>query len=263
MIYFSRQEFVVVATLVGLLLVGTSASVFNGSLQLPASGRGSDGPTARLEIVADEDGSRKVQGAMEPGSHLSGDWIGTGETNDGTGLWSDDAERGSAPPREDGAIDGGDESGYEAGDKAGDYWVHVAGAVNSPGVYQLPAGSRVVAAVEAAGGPTGDAALEMVNLAAPLGDGQQIYIPSREERAAGQGTFQAGGTVRGGFSKININLADARTLEELPGIGPTLALRIIQERERHGRFQKIEDLTRVTGIGTKNLELLKDFVTVD
>lgn len=139
--------------------------------------------------------------------------------------------------------------------------VHVAGAVATPGVYQVPYGSIVQEALAMAGGPLEDAVLDLTNLAAPLADGQQVYIPFTRETAEpvalpDTGTNQDGGT------RININLATAAELESLPGIGPSLAEKIIAYREQNGPFLDIEELLEVSGIGPAKLTQIRDLITI-
>ncbi|HHW55113.1 MAG: helix-hairpin-helix domain-containing protein [bacterium] len=137
----------------------------------------------------------------------------------------------------------------------GEVVVHVAGAVKRSGVYRLPEGSRVIDAVEAAGGGTEDADIHALNLADILIDGQRYYVPTLEETAGGGGSYSASGT-----GKINLNRATKAELETLPGIGPTLAERIITYREQQGPFRRPEDLKNVSGIGEKTYENLKDYI---
>ncbi|MFX4261630.1 helix-hairpin-helix domain-containing protein [Pelotomaculum propionicicum] len=152
--------------------------------------------------------------------------------------------------------------------------VHVTGAVTNPGVYVLEADARIIDAVNKAV-PMGDADLDSLKLAAKVIDGQDIYVPFEADRdgpaAAGSqpgapGTSRSGGMPAGtGFaanSLVNINTADAAQLDTLPGIGSSLAQRIIQYRENNGPFKAIEDLKDVSGIGDKNFENLKDRITV-
>ncbi|MBX5477173.1 MAG: ComEA family DNA-binding protein [Clostridia bacterium] len=136
--------------------------------------------------------------------------------------------------------------------------VDVAGAVRSPGVYILPAGARVWDAVKAAGGAAADAQLSAVNLAEPVSDGQQVYIPRKGETVAGRASA-AGGS---GPAKVDINHAGADVLEALPGIGPELAERIVKERQAHGPFRSVDDLARVSGIGPKKLEALRPLIVI-
>lgn len=154
--------------------------------------------------------------------------------------------------------------------------VHVAGAVQKPGVYRLPPGARIVDAVEAAG-TTGDSALDYLNLAAPLEDGKQVYVFSLSDLNQQQtGGTAAPGTVPplpgisalgqpNGFDAaglININTAGLSELQELAGIGPSLAQRIIDYRTEHGSFAAIEDLMLVSGIGDKRFEQIKNKICV-
>jgi competence protein ComEA len=134
--------------------------------------------------------------------------------------------------------------------------VHVAGWVRHPGVYEFPEGSRVVDAIERAGGAKQGADLAALNLAALLSDGQQVLVPKRGPPGAPAGT----GVAANGL--ININTATAEQLEELPGIGPVLAQNIVDYRTEHGPFATVEDLLNVSGIGEARLEELRDMVTV-
>jgi competence protein ComEA len=143
--------------------------------------------------------------------------------------------------------------------------VHVAGAVTHPGVVELPSGSRVIDAIEAAGGGLADADLDRLNLAAKLADGQRVLVVHVGEVAvpdasgtggdAGSGTETPGGLV-------NLNTATQAELEELPGLGPSLAGAIIDERTRRGGFQSINELRDVRGIGEKRFADLREKVTV-
>jgi competence protein ComEA len=155
-------------------------------------------------------------------------------------------------------------------------FVDVAGAVNSPLVAELPAGSRVDDAINAAGGVTGEADMRSVNRAAPLADGDRVYIPTTEETASGEAlpasaaaagsSAGAGGAAQdagqGAGGKVNINTADSAALQTLNGVGPATAQKIIDYREQHGPFASIEDLTKVSGIGDKTLEKLRDYIAV-
>jgi competence protein ComEA len=134
--------------------------------------------------------------------------------------------------------------------------VDVAGAVPRPGVYELPGGSRVKDAVEAAGGFLAEADKSTLNLAAPLEDGQRLEIPFLEGA-------QPAGAPRAGEAApelIDINIAEAEILSALPGIGPTLAQRIIDYRETYGDFYYIEDIMNVPGIGPDTFENIKDLI---
>lgn len=131
--------------------------------------------------------------------------------------------------------------------------VHVSGAVRSPGVVRVAAGSRVGEAIAAAGGALPGADLGRVNLAAPLADGQQLSVP-----LSGEGE---GGAVAGD-GRVRLNLAGAEELEALPGVGPVLAERIVAYRDEHGPFAVVEDLLGVPGIGEGKLAALREAVLV-
>lgn len=148
-------------------------------------------------------------------------------------------------------------------------YVHVIGAVERPGVYDLETGARVIDAVTAAGGLKPEAGAAGVNLARVLSDGEQIAVPTKEQLAkgeavpgaAGTGGVGASGPAQGG--KVNINTADAAMLDTLPGVGPSTAQKIIADREANGPFAAVEDLGRVSGIGPKKLDGLKDLISAN
>ena len=140
--------------------------------------------------------------------------------------------------------------------------VHVVGEVATPGVVELPAGSRLSAAIDAAGGATDAAVLSSVNLARLLTDGEQITVPNAEQvvaAEAGAGT-ETGAVVAGGL--VSLNGADAAALEQLPRVGPSLAQRILDWREAHGPFTSVDQLLDVSGIGQKTFDDLRDLVTL-
>ena len=138
--------------------------------------------------------------------------------------------------------------------------VDVAGWVHRPGVYRFDPGARVVDAVDRAGGARDGADLSLLNLAAPLVDGQQVLVPKEGETVAGAGTGTMTGP--GGTAIVNINTADETTLETLNGVGPALATAIIQYRTEHGPFTSVDQLDDVSGIGPATLEKLRPQVTV-
>ena len=153
--------------------------------------------------------------------------------------------------------DGGRSAGKAEG--AGLY-VHVAGAVRRPGLYRVPEGSRVAAALARAGGPTRAAEVAAVNLAAPVEDGQQVVVPRRGAGAApGTAAGGAPGAAAPG-GKLSLASATVDQLDELDGIGPTLAERIIEFRDENGGFRSVEQLREVEGIGEKRFEALKEAV---
>lgn len=124
--------------------------------------------------------------------------------------------------------------------------VHVVGKVTNPGVVELPVGARVQDAIDAAGGATRDKALESVNLARPVVDGEQIVVGAAPDGASS--------------SVISINSAGAEELDELPGVGPVIAERIVQWREENGPFSSIDELSEVSGIGPSIIEQIRDQV---
>ncbi|MFP4015635.1 MAG: helix-hairpin-helix domain-containing protein [Halanaerobiales bacterium] len=149
--------------------------------------------------------------------------------------------------------------------------VHVAGEVISPGVYQLSDDARVVNAVEAAGGATSLANLDSINLATSISDGQKIYIPSVIERinqinnngnSNNDSIDTATNLAANSSGKININTASASRLQELSGIGPSKAESIIDYRESNGRFENVDELLHVSGIGERTLEKIRDDIIV-
>jgi comEA protein len=151
--------------------------------------------------------------------------------------------------------------------------VHVAGAVVAPGLYVLDAGARVADLVAAAGGVTGDADLDRVNLAAAVGDGWQVRVPRVGETPPPIVTPDTAGGVGGGAGvgpgsggsgpgAIDLNRATAAELETLPGVGPAIAGAIVEHRDRAGGFRSVEELLDVSGIGPARLERLRDLVTV-
>ncbi len=145
--------------------------------------------------------------------------------------------------------------------------VDVKGAVKQPGVYSLPAGARVVDAIERAGGLLEEADPERINLAQPLTDGMAFRVPyqGEQEKLPAEPVSASVASASGSFSdsgKVNINTATEAELDTLPGIGPAKAAAIIKYREEHGPFQDISQLTRVPGIGEKTFQNLQDLITV-
>lgn len=141
--------------------------------------------------------------------------------------------------------------------------VHVAGEVNQPGVYSLPPESRVLSAVEAAGGFTSDADRGSVNLAAKLSDGSMVFIHKTNQptlRLPQQAKTSAQAPQN---AQVNINTASQYELESLPGIGTSKAIAIIRYRQDHGGFKSIEEIKNVPGIGQSMFELIKDRVTIN
>lgn len=142
--------------------------------------------------------------------------------------------------------------------------VYVAGEVNSPGVIELEEGSRIEDAIQGAGGVKAEANLKNINLAYEVSDGEKIYIPnlseeSEEENMLEPNTSNSSTNAKG---KVNINKATATELTSVPGIGASTAQKIITYREENGKFQTIEDVKKVSGIGDSKFESMKDFIAV-
>jgi competence protein ComEA len=156
---------------------------------------------------------------------------------------------------------------------AGVVVVHVVGQVRRPGVVSLPPGSRVCDALARVGGALRSADLAAVNLARPLADGEQLRIPRPGEAVpsggavgggspGGVGAGAGGGGSGGATGLVDLNTANLAVLEELPGVGPVLAQRILDWRTEHGRFTSVDELAEVSGIGEKMFALLQGKVTV-
>ncbi len=138
--------------------------------------------------------------------------------------------------------------------------VHAAGAVQRPGVVEVPAGARVIDVVVAAGGPSDVADLNQINLAELVSDGERVYIPRAGEVVASIAAPSSGANTASSKSAdgiININEASESELEELPGVGPATAQAIVDYRAEHGRFRSVDDLLNVRGIGPAKLEQIK------
>lgn len=140
--------------------------------------------------------------------------------------------------------------------------VYVIGAVTNPGVYVLPAGSRVHEAVTSAGGAAADADLERVNLSAFLADGQRLYLPRVGELVPPEDTSRLPGGPDASSPMVNINSADAQTLVTLPGIGETKAAAILSYRSLHGPFTSLDELLNVPGIGQVILDDIRSLITL-
>lgn len=213
-----------------------------------------------LTLLQGGTGSEASGGASAGGT-------GAGSSSDGAGAeagsTAGDAEPASADSAAGGA--GGDATGAAL-------FVHVVGEVVSPGVVEVPAGTRVADAIAAAGGATDDARLASINLARLVVDGEQIVVPDADGATAsgGAATADAGAAGSGGDgavgaageAAVSLNTADASTLETLPRIGPALAQRIIDWREANGGFTDVQQLLDVAGIGERTFEGLRDRVTL-
>ncbi|PMC75423.1 helix-hairpin-helix domain-containing protein [Brachybacterium sp. UMB0905] len=189
----------------------------------------------------------------------------------------------SSAPAVDGEEDGaaGEQSTEQAGEDSGAspptvLIVHVTGAVESPGVVRLEPGARVDDALAAAGGAQPEADLAAVNLARPVSDGEQIHVPVPGEEPRELPADPGGGAPSGGAEPegsdpagppgagalINLNTATAAELEDLPGVGPAIAERIITHREQNGPFTSVDQLQEVSGIGPATLEKIRPQATV-
>lgn len=138
--------------------------------------------------------------------------------------------------------------------------VHVNGAIQNPGVYTLPPGSIIQDAINTAGGITHSATLDNLNLASPLKDGQLIYVYSSEENEPASPLAATQNNPNS--PSINLNTASASDLETLPGIGPSLAEKIIEFRQLNGPFESLDDLLAVSGIGPSKLEDIRDYTVI-
>ncbi len=151
--------------------------------------------------------------------------------------------------------------------------VHLCGAVNNPGVYELEIDSRIIDGINKAGGFRDDAGKDALNLAMEITDGSRIYVPTQEEVEASGSEAYAVTPDNGGYvtaagdtgeadTRVNINTADADKLTTLSGIGESRAKAIIAYREEHGGFKSVEELMNVSGIGKASFEKLKDDITI-
>lgn len=214
--------------------------------------------TMSVEPVAVSEGDgaaaeAQTTGDDQDGGENQGDAVQTtsGEMGDGSSAPEDDVSTGAGA----------------SGEKV---LVHVVGQVNAPGVVEIPAGSRVVDAIDAAGGATAEADTAAVNLARQAVDGEQVYVPAPGEvvpvpgagpaPASGPGGGDTSGTP--GAASVNLNSAGSEELQTLPGVGPALAQRILDWRESNGTFGSIDQLQDVSGIGPVVFEGLRALVTV-
>lgn len=163
--------------------------------------------------------------------------------------------------------DGLTESGLSI--SGGNIYVDIGGEVKSPGVYEVKEGTRLFQLIEKAGGLTDEADIDVINRAEAVYDGQKILIASYEETETAAKTAKSD-TAKNTYDlqnsaadeRVNINTADSVTLQTIPGIGPSKADRIIEYRNSEGRFNKIEDIKNISGIGDKTFESIKKYITV-
>jgi len=141
--------------------------------------------------------------------------------------------------------------------------VDVKGAVKSPGIYDLPVGSRVHDAVQKAGGLTDEADSKSLNLAQKVSDEALVYVPTKGEEAASQQATSGTTASTSKDKKVNLNKASLEELKQVKGLGGKRAQDIIDHREANGKFKSVDELKKISGIGAKTIEKLKDYVTVD
>lgn len=176
-----------------------------------------------------------------------------------------DRDGGEAAEIDSDSLDG---SGRAEGGGPGDtIFVDVSGAVSTPSVVEIPSGSRVADAIEAAGGLAPEADVSSINRAARVEDGSKVVVPALTaggEQAAGSEATGAldPATDSSTPSLVNINLAGVDELDELPGVGPATAQAIVDDREENGSFSSIEDIMRVSGIGEAKFERMRDLISI-
>ena len=140
-------------------------------------------------------------------------------------------------------------------------YVDVSGCVKKPGVYEVSADSRIFEVIELAGGVTPDADTSYINQAEPVTDGLKINVPDRNQ-TENSVSGETSSALQDENGKVNINTADMTRLQDLPGVGPVTAEKIISHRENNGYFRSIEDIKNVSGIGEKTFEKIKDMISV-
>jgi competence protein ComEA len=179
------------------------------------------------------------------------------------GACGEDSGGGSTVRVSGSPVPGGSGPAAEPGARRAGVYVHVAGAVRQPGLLHLREGARVAEAVERAGGPLPRADLAGVNLAAKLEDGQQVIVPVRGAVPGAPGTAPPGTASpaapgSAGVPKLSLGTVTVEQLDQLDGIGPTLAQRIIEYRTEHGGFRSLGELREVEGIGEQRFEALRE-----
>lgn len=185
-------------------------------------------------------------------------WSGCGGNSDAEGLDLQESDRSEGSDSDTG---GEHTEERQKEEEPGVIVVHVCGCVSRPGVYELPEGSRIYEALEAAGGTNEGAAENILNQASVAEDGQQIYIPSAEE-VSGQTREEYGAAGVPDDGKINLNTAGEEELMSLTGIGEAKAEAILRYRQENGKFDSIEELMEVDGIKEGVFEKIKDQVKV-
>jgi competence protein ComEA len=166
-----------------------------------------------------------------------------------------DAGEVNYPSTSESSSDSGSPVGsFSVAGEGGDVVVDVTGAVAKPGVYRMPAGSRVNDAVQRAGGATAKANVEGINLAARLSDGQQVVVP---ERAPGGSAASASAGAASSEAPIGLGTATLEQLDTIEGIGPVTAQKILEFRDQHGGIASLEQLDQIDGIGPATMEALR------
>ena len=235
------------------------------------------------ESIAYEDGNREAESNVEDTDQTRGAGSNVEDTDQNLGAGSNagDTDKNREADPNAGSTDRTELSDAPA-EKAQTLVVHICGAVAAPGVYELPAGSRIIDAVEAGGGFLPEADEACCNLAEEIVDGCQIYIMTKTESCADEQTEKKAGiqtSPDGGLQTtdrnvrsnsapaldnglVNLNTADVAALMTLPGIGESRAKAIISYREQHGAFVKIEDIMKISGIKQAAFSKIKDKITV-
>jgi competence protein ComEA len=202
-------------------------------------------------------GARAVRGEGGAGSDA-----GYSSSYDDYSYGSEEGDEGAGDEAGEAGGEEGGEGAFTVDGQGSDVVVDVTGAVARPGVYRLPAGSRVVDAVKRAGGETGKAEIDSVNLAARLADGQQVVVPERIANGgsgAGGAASVTGGTAGGeADAPISLGTATAAELDTIDGIGPVTAEDIIGFREEHGGLSSVDQLDQISGIGPATMESLRE-----
>jgi competence protein ComEA len=200
-------------------------------------------------------GARAIRGEGGSGSSYSSDSY----SDSGSYSGSDSYSRTASEEEESEGGEAGETSEFTVTGQGSDLVVDVTGAVAKPGVYRMPAGSRVNDAVQRAGGASGKAELEAVNLAARLADGQQVVIPERVPGGAGGAAAAAvGAGAAGEEGPISLGTATVAELDTIDGIGPVTAQDIVEFREAHGGLSSVEQLDQVSGIGPATMSALRE-----
>ena len=139
--------------------------------------------------------------------------------------------------------------------------IHVVGAVRRPGLYRLAEGARAADALSRAGGPTANATLAAIDLAAPIADGQQVAVPRRDDAGASPAPHPSPGAgLAARMGPVHLNTATVEQLDALPGIGPTTAQKIVDYRQQHGSFRSVDELDAIPGIGLARIDQLRKLV---